>query len=337
MLERLDQIDWSKLNHAYGSADDIPDHIRGLFTSSTQKREETWYELYGNLWHQGTVYEATAYAVPFLIELLEIESTPDKHNILSYLGTLAEGSSYIDAHKELNITCYTEEDLTIRLQQELEWVRITRDTVLKAHNVYLGFLSTDNPDIICATAYLLSRFPEHAHKFWPKLQEKFETAKNDDITRFGIAITSQYFHTDNIVPIDWLLAKFDQETKFEIKIALGISMLYHSNFSFEKILTFLTKNIIWSEELDKMFHTQPWDIGEPGTHIILALCQSPKGKELAVEYINSNLPKKVGDNFTFDYCYEVLEDELVKDQLKKLPYITRRGSGKIYKPLSINS
>ncbi|KAM3097241.1 hypothetical protein ACKFKF_20625 [Phormidesmis sp. 146-12] len=74
MLKTLNSVRWNKLEHAYGKANDVPQLIRDLTSSSATVREQALWALYGNLWHQGTVFEATAYAVPFLIELLELSN-----------------------------------------------------------------------------------------------------------------------------------------------------------------------------------------------------------------------------------------------------------------------
>ncbi len=52
-------------------ASDVSGLIRSLASPKAEVRENAVYELYGNIWHQGTVDKATPYAVPFLIELLE--------------------------------------------------------------------------------------------------------------------------------------------------------------------------------------------------------------------------------------------------------------------------
>lgn len=78
MLEGLDQINWGELGHAYGSAEDLPDLLRQLASPDEQSRNNALYQLYGTIWHQGTVYQATAYAVPFLLELLQADCSADK-------------------------------------------------------------------------------------------------------------------------------------------------------------------------------------------------------------------------------------------------------------------
>ncbi|MDZ7617237.1 MAG: PBS lyase, partial [Patescibacteria group bacterium] len=70
MLEGLDTVDWASLRHAYGEATDVPGLLSALLSPDPKLREEATCELFGNIWHQGTVYPASAAAVPFLYELL---------------------------------------------------------------------------------------------------------------------------------------------------------------------------------------------------------------------------------------------------------------------------
>ena len=70
MLEELDLIDWGKLRHAYGPATDVPGLLRDLASTDAGVRDAAMYELCGNIHHQSDVYEASAYGVPFLVELL---------------------------------------------------------------------------------------------------------------------------------------------------------------------------------------------------------------------------------------------------------------------------
>lgn len=64
MLASLDMIDWADLTHAYGRATDVPDQIRALRSADPGIRDKALHSLYGNIFHQGTRFEASAYAVP---------------------------------------------------------------------------------------------------------------------------------------------------------------------------------------------------------------------------------------------------------------------------------
>jgi hypothetical protein len=124
MLENLDKIDWSKLNHAYGSAEDVPNLIRQLTSSDRNIRNATYEKLCSNIYHQGTLYQATSYAIPFLTELLQTSGVEDKHLLLGYLTAIADASSYNPAHESL--TMFHEwikpTERQQRRQSKLHWV-----------------------------------------------------------------------------------------------------------------------------------------------------------------------------------------------------------------------
>lgn len=97
MLERLQTVDWNALTHAYGAAADVPDLLRALADPDRQVRKDAYWELYGNIFHQGTRYPATAPAVPFLLELLGDPATPDRHEILLLVTHLVTGQFSVAA------------------------------------------------------------------------------------------------------------------------------------------------------------------------------------------------------------------------------------------------
>lgn len=95
-MPTLDEIPWGQLSHAYGTAEDVPRQLLALKTAPAETSGEDdsplWC-LFGSIWHQGTVYEATSYAVPFLLELAADPQTPDRIGILDLLGAIAHGES----------------------------------------------------------------------------------------------------------------------------------------------------------------------------------------------------------------------------------------------------
>lgn len=92
MLETLDAIPWSTLHHAYGEASDVPGLIRDRASPKKAIREAAMWKLGRNVYHQGTVYSATAFVVPFFLELLEHEQVKDKAELLDFLDHIAHGS-----------------------------------------------------------------------------------------------------------------------------------------------------------------------------------------------------------------------------------------------------
>lgn len=93
-LAGLDSVDWSKLSHAYGSADDVPQLLRKLQSADPKDYEDAIYELYGNIYHQGTRYSASIAAVPFLYGLLDTKATKDRLQIVQLLVHLALGDVF---------------------------------------------------------------------------------------------------------------------------------------------------------------------------------------------------------------------------------------------------
>ncbi|WP_229398931.1 hypothetical protein [Micromonospora okii] len=91
MLDGLDDIDWPRLGHAYGSATDVPDQLRALRSPDRRARQAALRGLFANIFHQGSRYEASAYAVPFLLELVADPATPDADSVLLLLTMLAVG------------------------------------------------------------------------------------------------------------------------------------------------------------------------------------------------------------------------------------------------------
>jgi hypothetical protein len=99
MLEALDSIEWHKLRHAYGDASDLPSLLRQLLSQSQAERELAFRLLHETLWHQGSVFEASAYAIPFLAEMLQATETPDRGGIAFLLAMLVQGTD--DLRREL--------------------------------------------------------------------------------------------------------------------------------------------------------------------------------------------------------------------------------------------
>lgn len=69
-LTELDTVPWQQLAHAYGvgvTGPGLAHDVKGALRLLAQHPAEALHDgLYSSICHQGTVYEATAYAVPFL-------------------------------------------------------------------------------------------------------------------------------------------------------------------------------------------------------------------------------------------------------------------------------
>ncbi|HEU4534728.1 MAG TPA: hypothetical protein VFS00_11445 [Polyangiaceae bacterium] len=165
MLEALDRVTWADYRHAYGPAVDVPELLRALAFGDEGARGRAKYALYGNLWHQGAVYEASAHAVVFLIEMLAPGSSADKAFVLQYLGDLAAGSSYLDVRQGAAPFegRQHEPELRAELARQLAWVHEAHEAVRRGVPMYLAFaVEHGDADVRAAAWRLLARFREDA-------------------------------------------------------------------------------------------------------------------------------------------------------------------------------
>ncbi|MFG2844591.1 hypothetical protein ACGF12_15675 [Kitasatospora sp. NPDC048296] len=87
-LADLDAHPWASVSHAYGPAEDLPDLLRALAEGGGDA-EEAISELYSCILHQGTVYAASADAVPYLARIAAAAEY-GAAEVLCLLGGLAE-------------------------------------------------------------------------------------------------------------------------------------------------------------------------------------------------------------------------------------------------------
>jgi hypothetical protein len=144
VLESIDNVNWSKINHAYGPATDVPAQLRALAFGDEQERKRALHTLHGNIWHQHTIYEATAFAVPFLVELVQ-NQVPDQEEVLSLIALIATGSSYMSVHLIL-LGKRTAEDEE-QLQREQQWVKAAKSAVAAHSRFFFELMNTSNRKI----------------------------------------------------------------------------------------------------------------------------------------------------------------------------------------------
>ena len=145
VLEGIDEIDWPSLRDCYGSARDVPRYIRELAASDTADWNEPIENLFTHICHQGTVYEATAFAVPYLIELLTHPEIKPRHWVLYLLGDIARDSS--DAYEPGAESDTSAERVEQRFPPRLawgqrrDWVTKARAAVVAGFDQYMSLLS----------------------------------------------------------------------------------------------------------------------------------------------------------------------------------------------------
>jgi hypothetical protein len=120
MLEGLNKVDWANLEHAYGEASDVPELIRSLASKDEEERKNALWELYGNIFHQGTRYEATPYAIPFIFELIRDPQVLDKASLIKFTVDLALGYPEAFLPKGPNVEDWLIDAEALKEEEEIE-------------------------------------------------------------------------------------------------------------------------------------------------------------------------------------------------------------------------
>jgi hypothetical protein len=147
-LAGLEAIDWHGLKHCYGPADDVPNLLRLLLAADEGVRQDAYYDLANKLCHQGDVYQATSYAVPFLLRTVQAEGTPDKGSLLALLQSIATGSPYLTERHTWMEAVLAKEGRDFRTEIELahEYAQRAHEAVAEGLDVYMDLLDDEDAD-----------------------------------------------------------------------------------------------------------------------------------------------------------------------------------------------
>lgn len=189
MLDGLDAVDWQSLTHAYGPATDVPGLLRALLSPDQEVREEAVFALFAGICHQGTVYPASAAAVPFLYELLTALEVQDKPAVAHLLASIAGGVGYLEVHavddfdRRVWGEILSEQGKTLEGELAREAAEI--DAVRRAASVglrhLLPFLHDPESEIRSSVASALGNYPEHAAWSLPALDAALATEADDEV------------------------------------------------------------------------------------------------------------------------------------------------------------
>ncbi|MFG2059598.1 hypothetical protein ACGFI9_36855 [Micromonospora sp. NPDC048930] len=86
-----DGVDWGAVQHAYGPAVEVPDLLGRLRLRDREARRSAYQGLLDLLVHQGSRYEASAVAAPFLVEIVADPKAPDRFAACQVLAAIAVG------------------------------------------------------------------------------------------------------------------------------------------------------------------------------------------------------------------------------------------------------
>ena len=263
MLEQLASINWSDLSHAYGSAEDVPQLLRDLTSPDEQLCSRALGTLYTNIYHQGTVYQASAYAVPFLLELLGEATVPDREELLVLLAHLARGNTYHRQHWHL----YSEERkqtpaLLAELEEGMFWVEQTYEAVSAGLPLYCSLLEDPDPKLRMAALRVLGSLSREASQIVSLLVERFFVERDQRVQAcllftLGTLLARQ----EEASPKAWHLLEqgLDGGQTDLVRLAAAMALVWTRRPEIPPgAYDFLLERIQYPDPLDGLYTELPW-------------------------------------------------------------------------------
>ncbi|UJR84619.1 hypothetical protein [Sandaracinus amylolyticus] len=282
MRDELDAIDWAALEHAYGRADDVPKLLLDLRSDDPATRDRARYWLGGTIVHQGTLYSATAPAVPFVARLARDRSTPDRAWIVTYLPRLAvsDPDSWIATGFDVTSprwASYFDGD-------EGAIFRAAYDAVEREVPALLALLDDDDPAVRAAVPYAIAWFAPRARAVREMCLAAL-TREQDAAVRASVlecaALQDRYVGERACLPhLDAAIASSDDR----LALIAAHARLAHYDDGASAIAAIERVAAIVARGLDmRPWQGLPWRSGDLGVLAIDALDAAKGGRDRRVE------------------------------------------------------
>jgi hypothetical protein len=152
MKKQRDSVRWSKLGTAYGPGILLPSKLKGLASKEAETRAEALAHIRKAVVE--AILPASSEVVPFLMDLVEDEATPDRHRILRLLTDLAAGGDTFQWQHETFSAAAVKRFKGSRKR--------AHDAVAEGATTYLSALTATDAKVRAAAAHLLAFVPEAA-------------------------------------------------------------------------------------------------------------------------------------------------------------------------------
>jgi len=279
MLQGLDKIDWNNLEHAYGNASDVPDLLRDLISKDPETQENALWELYGNIYHQGTRYEATVYAIPFIFQLIKAPDTPQKADLIRFTIDLALGYPEAFLPKGTNVEDWKDDVAYLKseLAEEddgnenyLDWYKHIDayidcyKAVLKEVPTYIQCLNDKDEMVRLNAIFALAWFREEAKTSISKVRELLKKETDPKLIAsilITLSMLGAYLNdtSDHNIFKQYIHEKYT----FLINVSAAISIINILQEDTEKeILDFLISNLEKINQLEISPVSFPWNDGD---------------------------------------------------------------------------
>ncbi|MFC9079584.1 HEAT repeat domain-containing protein [Streptomyces sp. NPDC057062] len=169
MFIGIDEVDWASMEHAYGSAADVPMLLRGLLSELPDERERALDGMYGAVHHQGDVYDSTLACIPFLFDVVGQAGLPDRGSVVELLasigGTDLEDEDFPDDPDADRPDNYV----------------MARAAVRAGAEVFFGLTEDADPEVRRAAAHAVVRFADGPARVFTVLHRRVEREADDSV------------------------------------------------------------------------------------------------------------------------------------------------------------
>lgn len=182
MFTGIDEVDWASMQHAYGSAEDVPELLRGLASPYPQERETALDGMYGTVHHQGDVYDSTLASIPFLFALVAHAELPDRGGIVELLVSIGGGDA-ADGFP------YGEDDVVLDADEEDgadDNYAMAATAIRAGAAVFVELITDPDPEVRRAVPSALVRFLDEPACVLGLLRERLD-AEQDGGVRLALA------------------------------------------------------------------------------------------------------------------------------------------------------
>ena len=156
----LDRVEWGQLSDAYGAATAVPVLLYAVTLGDATTRRAAWWELWGNVHHQGTVYSATVPAIEFIASVAKTHHHPDRIQALSFMRAVALGDGENAAGVRAAVQQHVQA-LIAGLAQEPELVQRA-----------VAWLATAYPSLVDQDERLVALVPTSMRPTWEEVVER---------------------------------------------------------------------------------------------------------------------------------------------------------------------
>lgn len=181
MFRGIDEVDWASMEHAYGSAADVPVLLRGLASPRPRERETALDGMYGAVHHQGDVYDSTLASIPFLFSLAAHGELPDRGGIVELLASIGGADSGDDSGEHGEDGVGPGEDTGDAADAEDDNRAMARTAIRAGARVFLDLVADGDAEVRRAVPSALVRFHDEPPRVLTLLRERLADETEESV------------------------------------------------------------------------------------------------------------------------------------------------------------